>query len=154
MEIQNYIDQKIRIQNSILEFLDEEMNESSVEIYYIIPEKTLPKQEYREELRILLYLILRISNNHHQYKDFFNKITQIFLILKEEIIQTFSKSEIFNIFKSNKRIILILFETQIIPVDEAIAHLIIQKGNILTTKINLFKRKNQNDTKYCHYFYP
>ncbi|KAK8871663.1 hypothetical protein M9Y10_007401 [Tritrichomonas musculus] len=152
MEIQSYIDQKIDIQNLLLEFIDEEIDENN--LLFIAPDKNLPNLEYREELRELLYLILKISNNHHRCDGFFNKIKQIFLILKEDINNSFSKAEIFDIFKSNKRIILLLLETEIIVVDETITNLIIKKSNILSTKISLFKEKNQNDNQYCHYFYP
>ena len=66
----------------------------------------------------------------------------IFLqFFKDDIKTFFSKSAIFNIFKSNKRIILFLIEQQIIVIDEYIAK-------------KITKTDNYNTYQYPQYFQP
>ena len=57
-----------------------------------------------------LHLILKISNNYHCKRAFFNKIERIFLYYKDQITTNLTNFEIFNIFKSNKRILLFLHD--------------------------------------------
>lgn len=91
----------------------------------------------QEEMLILLYLLVNISNNYYRSSNFFQKIEQILLELKFNIITNFSNFEIFNIFKSNKRILLFLISEQFIFIDKSISFEII---NISKT--------------YQQYFYP
>ena len=48
---------------------------------------------------LIITIILKISNNHNRSSDLFEKIEKILLFLKQEITQTFSNLDIFNIFK-------------------------------------------------------
>lgn len=92
------------------------------------------------ELDSTLRLILNIANNHHRSNDFFSKIEKIILIFKNEIKQSYSNLDIFNNFKSNKRILLFLIEEKIMKMDKTIAS-IINKG--------IYK-----ESKYPNYFFP
>lgn len=55
----------------------------------------------------------------------------------KEIKQTFTKIEIFNIFKNNKKILLYLIKKEMTIIDNNIEKEIILKGK-----------------RYCHFFYP
>ena len=93
------------------------------------------------QIKSLMHLILHISNDHHREEGFFDKIEQILKLFKEDLLKYFSNSELFNIFKSNKRILLFLIEEQIIIVDEYI-----------TKKITTTRKYVK--AKYPQYFLP
>ena len=75
-------------------------------------------------LQAILYLLKSISINHYRTSNFFLKIEKIFSNIKNEILLYFTNSEIFNIFKSNKRILLLLIELNILIIDKDIAFII------------------------------
>ena len=87
----------------------------------------LEDQKIREnphEIKLILHLISRISQNHHRTEQFFYKIEFILKTFKEEMKKFFSNFGIFNIFKSDKRILLFLFEEGIIILDKTIYYII------------------------------
>ena len=87
----------------------------------------LEDQKIREnphEIKLILHLISRISQNHHRTEQFFYKIEFILKTFKEEMKKFFSNFGIFNIFKSDKRILLFLFEEGIITLDKTIYYII------------------------------
>ena len=120
MDFNNYLSRKKEIYNIILELLENEyyVDEYNENLDIIVQSTNL--LENREELREFLYLILKLSNNHQRNPYFFNKIEHILLYFKDDIKQTFSNYEIFNLFKNNKRILIFLFEEKIIIPDEYI----------------------------------
>ena len=84
MSIQEYFEKIKNIQSTLLEFLDEEANaEESFENLckilniFIIHDKN--------ELRLFLHLISKISKNYHGGPDFINKIIRIIEYLEEAI---------------------------------------------------------------------
>ena len=117
--------------------MDEE-NNSSIGFQEIIKANNLSAK--KSDLIEILRLITKVANNHTRTPNFSSKIQEILLFLKDKIISNFSNSEIFQIFKSNKRILLFLFEEKILIPDQSIA-------DSLTT--SNFKQK-----KYIYYFYP
>lgn len=92
------------------------------------------------QIKSIFYLLAKIVDNHHRCIDFFKKIEQIFLLFKDVIPKFFTNSEIFNIFKGNKRVILTLFEMNLLTIDQSIA---------LAIAGDQFK-----SAKYIQYFYP
>lgn len=120
MEIQEYLNEMKNIQLSIRNFLDND--EDDEENFRILT--TIFKDQYihdnKHKLKLLLHMIVEISNNYHRSSNFFSKIEQILLIFKEKITFFYSNWEIFNIFESNKRILLFLIEEKIIVIDEKI----------------------------------
>ncbi|KAK8857366.1 hypothetical protein M9Y10_015771 [Tritrichomonas musculus] len=92
-----------------------------------------------------------ININHHQnlegnrgkFEDFLIliKLYQIIQHYEDKIKQTFSKYEIFNIFGNNKKILLFLFQKEIIKIDESIVNCLLSKND-------------SNGNRYCHFFYP
>ena len=121
MSFQAYLDTMKDIQDNILNFLEEEVNS---EENFLILEKIFKDTKISDniyDILSLLHLISRIWNNSYRFPNFFSKLERILLIFKKDIKKYFSNSEIFNIFKSNKRILLFLIEQQIIVFDENIA---------------------------------
>lgn len=96
-----YLEKMRTIQNSILEFLDNEGEEQNNDDIA----KILSFQQDKvniEELKSLMYLISRISKNHHRKPLLFDKIRKILIFLKEVIKQSFSNTEIYNFSKRTK----------------------------------------------------
>ncbi|KAK8867164.1 hypothetical protein M9Y10_010140 [Tritrichomonas musculus] len=122
MNIQEYIEKFTTLQINILEFIDskEDSEEKLQNISKNIEDFKI--KEYRHEFQSLLYLISKISSNHFRVPDFFSKIHKILQLLKEDISQKFENLEIFDIFRSNKKLLLILIDEQILKFDENVAN--------------------------------
>ena len=121
METQEYIEQKKEIQQNILEFINDE---SEIQIYlYKLKNifKNMQLKKNTQELILILRLISKITKNHHRTPTFFEKIEQILTIFKKPIQTYLSNSQLFNIFKNNKRILLFLIEQKYIIPDQNIA---------------------------------
>lgn len=125
MDIQQYLDEMRKIQENLLIFLDGDHNDDENFSNLIKLFDDLKIREDKHILKQLLYLITRISGNYHRGPNFFHKLEQILNFFKNEIKKYFSNLEIFNIFKSNKRILLLLIEENIMIFDEKIAKTIL-----------------------------
>lgn len=141
IKAQKYVEEKNELYSSLIEFLE------NSDVYidgfeHLIQIINIEQIEgNREEIEHFLYLIHHISNNHQRSKYFFQKIFQIIEYYKDQIKQTFSNIEIFNIFRSNKLILLFLFENRIIKLDDQIYQQIIDTIE-------------GNGNRFCHFFYP
>ena len=121
MDDNAYLEIMKSIHQSFLEYIDSENNlENDFEKFQ---NKIINPNIFQSKLifKSFLYLILEVSNNHSRAETFFSKIEQIFLYNKNEIIKKFSNHEIFNIFKTNKRILLFLIEEKILILDQFIS---------------------------------
>ena len=118
MSINRYFELKKEFYNNVLAYLEED--ESSIYDFEKIIEsiKNQDIQTEKEELEHFIQLLLNLSNHHHRDLSFFTKIEQIFDYIKNDIKREMTNSEIFNIFQNNKRLILILYEKEIITFDE------------------------------------
>ena len=128
----------VEIQSNILDFID---NEESIEnsfhdLRIFFNDQKISENKYYLEL--LFHLITSISKNHHRGPLFFSKIEEILNFFKDDIKNNFSNSEIFNIFKSSKRILLSLIEANIFTFDE----------------YTITKMKKYHEAKYFEYFAP
>ena len=74
-------------------------------------------KDNKYEFQSLLWILLKISNNHHRTSMFFDKIERILEYLKD-VLQKYSNFELFHFFASNKRILLFLIEAKIMIIDE------------------------------------
>ncbi|KAK8849272.1 hypothetical protein M9Y10_018640 [Tritrichomonas musculus] len=120
MDIQEYIEKLRNIQQSILTFIEnEDNNEENYENFNNNLEEQNIKND-QEDLKIFLHMIAKISNNHHRSINFFMKIEKILDTLKTDIQSNFTNSEIFEIFRGNKRILLFLIEEKIVNIDKDI----------------------------------
>lgn len=144
MDVQDYLDKMKKIQNNILYFLNDENNieENFQNIINSCDAHNIHDDEY--SLKSILHLIMNITNNHYHMHDFFNKIERILIFFKNDIKSKFQNWEIFNIFKSNKRIILFLLEEKIMVIDEYLINAITKES-----KTNKYLKSN-----YLQYFSP
>lgn len=123
-----YLAKMGEIQNCILGFLDEEGEETEQrfrDLESLLISKTNQLDKY--DLKSVLYLISKITKTHYRSSVFFDKTKEIITILKDQIKQTFSNSDIFHIFKNNKLVLLILFNEGILLMDENILNFIQKK---------------------------
>ena len=140
MDSKVYLEEMKKIQQNLLDLLDYEKNieEKYQNLKNVFDDIKIYDDQYK--IKSLMYLLLHICKNHHREEGFFNKIEQILKLFKDSLQKYFSNSELFHIFKSNKRILLFLIEEKIMTLDEFIAKRII-KGKYL-------------DRKYPQYFQP
>ena len=128
------------IQNSLLEFLEEESDGDDKYENFINLVSTQQIINDKHEFKALLQLISRIANNHHRSRNFISKGERVLRQFKQDPQKYFSNSEIFNIFNDNKRILLILLEEKMMIIDEYIF-----------LKIPSPEYVSMN---YCEYFQP
>lgn len=123
MEIQEYLNKMKEIQYHVIDYLDsdrfDEENTNNLIDFF----SNIKIQNERDEFKSFLYLISKISNNHHQTKNFFDKIFQIINFYSVQIKNNLSNLEIFNIFKTNKQIIRFLKEKRILEIDQTFSSL-------------------------------
>lgn len=91
-------------------------------------------KENKEDLLLLIKLLLSLSNNYQRSENFFPIIENIFIFCKKEMQEFFNNVDIFNICKTNKRILLFLFENGYIIPDHF-------DLNFSQKKQNCYKRK-------------
>ena len=135
MTIQKYINKNKELHSALLAFLEnaEDAENGCRELIHII--KTKKYEKNQNEFEHFLLLVVNIANNHHRNTYFNEKIEKILLFFSQEIKQTFSNFQIFNISQNNKKILLFLIENQILTVDERISRDMINKN-------------------FCHFFFP
>lgn len=140
MSIKEYLTKMKNIHECIIEFLDSDDsgNEKFQKLNAIFKDTKI--QENPNEIKSILHLLLNISTNHYRSSHFFDKVSQIFSILKDKIKKSFSNYTIFNIFQSNKRILLLLSELEILDIDVSI--------------LDALETEKYVNMKYIHYFFP
>ena len=144
MDADDYINSKKELQQIILDFIDNDNSEDYF-LYFTLKFKLDNIGKDLKEFKALLHLILNISNNYIRRSNLYNKMDQIFLFLLSEnskIFTNFSQMEIFDIFKSNKLLLLLLFEKEIIKPDQEI------------TNIMLNGKYQKEGLSYIEFFYP
>ena len=129
MDIPNYIKAKNKIYNLLLEFLESD-DDDDFDFTAVLT------NNIDVELKYFLSLLSKITKNHHRTPIFNKKINQILNYLSNYITKYLSNSEIFDIFKSNKQILYILFQNHILVSDEYVSQSILS-NHILS-----------------HFFYP
>ena len=128
-KVQEYLEIMKNMHQQILEYIDSENNlENDFETLENCF-NNLSITQSRQKFKGLLHLIIDISNNHQRSPDFFKKVEKILIFVKTEIKQTFSNLEIFNFFKTNKRILLFLIEEKIVVIDRIILLKLIRKND-------------------------
>ena len=125
-----------KIQETLLDLIDEEDDIDTENRNFQNMVKLIDNLKIREnpqKLKILLNLIINITDNHYRGPDFFTKIEKVLNLVRESITQYYSNFDLFNIFKSNKRILLYFINENIITIDKIICNIII-KGKYLKYK--------------------
>ena len=131
------------IQNHILEFLDSETEDQPNfdNLSQIIKSQTSHLEV--QKLKSFLNIISKIVENHHRSPFFFEKINQIILLMKDEIKQTFSNIEIYNFFKNNKRMLLLLISEDILIFDKIISRETSKNKEYFYIENNKLKQKEE-----------
>ncbi len=125
MFFQEYSNKMIELHSKFLEFIEKE---DDAEENYQNLENEIKNHNYDKDqhsLKTFLYLISKVSKNHSRTTNFFEKIEKVLLYLKKMITKHFTNLEIFNLFKSNRTIILFFIKEKIVIID----NLIINKIN-------------------------
>ena len=138
MTFRECLNAKKELYEVLLQFI-EDQNDDDYNYQRLIDE--IDNQQIREnyyEIELFLRLIVQISNNHHRLPNFFNKIEKI-LKYFFECMQTFTNLELFELFKSNKSIVLFLIENKIVTVDKEITN-------------EMILRSSKTNSKYHHFF--
>lgn len=118
MNCKGFLDENKEIQRTLLDYIENEgiNDEYFQNLLTVLNYKNI--QNDKHKLSMMLHLIAEIGNNHSRGPYFFEKIEKVLLILIKDIKKYFSNSEVFNIFKCNKRILLFLNEQKIIIFDK------------------------------------
>ena len=137
MQIRKYIKEKKKLYNTLMSFLENpNFDENEYSKIIIFANNQDFEEEEKEKIQQFCRLITKIADNHHRDELFFRKIFKIINNYQEQIKQAFSNFEIFDLFQSNKLILLYLLENKIIVLDEEIYEEITDKKD------------------YCYFFYP
>ena len=126
--IPKYLEEIRTIQNNLLLYIE---NEDDIEKKFEDFNQLIFDLKIRErphELKLLLRLLSSIGQNNYHCSIFFDKMEKILFSFREEMQKYFKNTEIFNIFKNNKRILLYLIEKQIIIIDSFVSAKIINEG--------------------------
>ncbi|KAK8838130.1 hypothetical protein M9Y10_036083 [Tritrichomonas musculus] len=105
------------LQEAFLDYLeDEENNEENFRnLYKLINDTKI--RDCMHEIRLFIHFLLKVANNIHRIHNFFIKIDRILKLFKNDL-KKFKNEDIFQLFKSNKRILLFLIEEKILIVDK------------------------------------
>ena len=141
MDPKEYLTKMGTIQINILDFIDEVDNPEDFFQNILLLFDTQQIKNSKLDLKLLFHFLLKISNNHHRFLDFYNKIERILQLFTNEITNFFSNSEIFKIFKNNKRILLFLIKEKLFIIDKYIANEMVTNDKF-------------NEAKYIEYFLP
>ena len=128
--IEKLLEKHKKNQKELLNFLDNDenidLNFHNLKIFF----EDTKIRDHQHEFRLFWRMLMKIVNNHHHGPNFLSKIEQIILYFKDDI-KKYSNIEKFNLFKSNKRILLFLIEEKILIVDEYFIRQIIKDKYLL-----------------------
>ena len=134
--MQEYVGYMKEIQENLLQFIQ---NEDEGSNYNLLIENITNILEDKHKKIEILSLISEISNHHHRSNLFFDKMYQLIQSLKD-IFKDLGSYRLFNIFKENKMILLILIKQNILEIDKLLADEMIDKKN--------------DKLKFKQFFYP
>ena len=123
-DLQQYIKVKQLTHKLLLQFIESDLNVEENFENFLASENNLSFTDDIYELKSLLTLIAKVANNHAKSTNFFWKVFKILDCLKVHMKQNFSNNEIFDLFKSNKRILLYLIESDILNIDDNILNIL------------------------------
>ena len=105
------------IQETFLDYLDDdENNEANFgKLNQLLEDAKI--QDNKQDFRLFLHFILKVANNHHRCPNFYSKIDRILQDFSDDLNE-YKNTELFRLFRSNKRLLLLLIESKILPVDE------------------------------------
>ena len=110
MTVERFVDKMKSIQNALLEFLEDESNAEDKYEEFINLSTTHKIIKERYKFKALLQLINSIGSNHKRTSNFICNLERLLKHFLKDIKKYFSNSEIFELFKGNKRILLLLID--------------------------------------------
>ena len=125
-EMEEYLTNMSEIQASILNYIESESS-STKKLNGLL--KLFDKYGIRSNkhnLKSILHIISNISDNHHHGPNFYERIRKILFNFQKDITKSFSNLTIFNIFKSNKKILYLLVKNKILIIEKAIASILLE----------------------------
>lgn len=120
-EVNEYLKEMKEYQQRILEFIDcnvNEIEEKFMNLCDLFKEKK--NKDKKQYLEMIFNILVSIIDNHFREPMFFDKIKQILLFFKDSIKKYFDNEMIFEIFKSNKIILLFLIKQNILIIDQIV----------------------------------
>ena len=159
MAVEQILEELKVLQSNILSFIDYEETYDDEKFQYL--QEIFDDQKIKSDdkkLKLLLHLLLKISNNHHRGVQFFSKIEKILLFFKYEITKFLTNSQIFDIFKSNKRFLLFLMEEKVFTLENNFVKKMYYRPFSNLNYIEYFgpeisKMENQDDDKFDDDFF-
>lgn len=139
MTVKAYLDNIKMMQKAILDYIEDEPNSEPNFLSLTNIFRNMKISSNKNDLKLLFRLIVKISNNHYRPTTFFAHIEKILEIFQNEIKKYFTNYQIFQLFKSNKRLLLYLIEAKLLIINSDIAQI------MLTDKYL--------QAKYPQYFY-
>ena len=147
MEIQKYFKQKKKLYNDILNLLENSENYDENFLQFIEEFNLIKVKNNKEELEHLFRLVTSISNNFHRFPNFYNKINKIIEYFGDDLKKTFTNQEIFDIFETNKFILILLLKKEILIFDDYIYKNIFENNyNFFLPEIKNLRSKEQKCT--------
>ena len=126
MDVEKYVDEMKEFYKFILDIFDNDYQTDIIQINYYLDNKKL--EQNHEKLKHFLYLLSKVSENHHKKRDFYDIVYHIILYYQNPIRQIFTNTEIFHLFKFNKPIIHFLIKNKILVLDKNLINEIIEKS--------------------------
>ena len=136
--IRSYMEKFKEIQESLFEYLDDQSTDEVIFNNLILLLEKHKMKENPNDLRLVLHLITKISNNYHRAPNFFTKIEKILNSLKEDIKNHFSEDQIFIIFKSSKCLLLFLFDEKVITPSKYMSFLMASRMSYMSNFPHLY----------------
>ncbi|KAK8835638.1 hypothetical protein M9Y10_042353 [Tritrichomonas musculus] len=118
--LDEYIQCRQLIESSLICFIEnqDDMEENYQNLIQIFNDYKI--SEKPDDLKEILSIIISISNDFHRNLNFWEKIQKIILFFRDQIMKFWSNIERFHIFKTNKRLLLFLFDEKIVILDNQI----------------------------------
>ena len=139
-DTESNLNQMKDVHQCILRFIDNDDNQEENYHNVVIRLENINFISDTDNIRQILYLLAQLSDCHYRKSNFFGKIEKLLEFLKDSIQKRFSRDEIFNIFRKNKRILLFLFEQGLLILDQPL--------------IKLFCTNEYRRYRYISYFSP
>lgn len=140
MKSHESIEKMKKIHAAILDYIDNaDSNEENYQnIDFLLKGNDIIIDQF--DFKLFLHLLVKNANHHHRSPNFFEKIDKILMLCKKSIIKFYTNYEIFQIFHSNKRLLLFIIEEKLMTIDIM----------IFSEMISLQYKK----FKYAEYFAP
>ena len=127
MDLQGYLNITSEFQNIFLQYLDTENDQENYQnLIKLFSDKKI--KENKNLLTLVIHILAKIIDFHYRKNNFFDKIFNIILYLKDDLKKNYSKTEIYDFFKLNKCVLRFLSDEKIITYKQSEVK-VIKEGN-------------------------